>query len=119
MALDNARHRRQLRVKRARGAHVVERERQVVEISRLAVAIPEPREDPEHLEMPLHADEIEPAQKLAGAAAAGPAALQQLGAIAAHPLLHARAWPGDVAILQQRNEVVADGARERILKIDD
>ncbi len=69
--------------------------------------------------MPLHADEIEPAQELPLAAAARPAAFQELLAISAHPALDALPRPTDVAIFQQRNEVVADRPCERILKIDD
>ena len=43
----------------------------------------------------------------------------ELLAIGADPALHARARPVDVAVLEQRHQVVADRAGERVLKIDD
>ncbi len=52
------------RVARAGLAHVVERARQVGQVAGLAVAVPQAAEDAEHLEVPLHADEVEPAQEL-------------------------------------------------------
>ena len=51
--------------------------------------------------------------------AAGPPRAASARAIAAHPVLHALARPGDVAILQQRDEVVADRPAQRVLEIDD
>ena len=45
-------------------AHVFERPRQIGEIAALAVALPETREDAEHLDVPLQPDQVEPAQKL-------------------------------------------------------
>src|SRR5213075_948684 len=64
LLFDEPRKIRELRVTLAGVAHIFERERQVLQISVLAIAIPEPREDAEHLDVPLHADEIEPAQEL-------------------------------------------------------
>ncbi len=119
MPFDDLRQRRKLWISRARAAHVFERERQVCEIARLAVAIPEARKNAEHLDVSLYADEIEPAQELLFAAATGPAALQELRAIAAHPALDAIARPRYVAIFQHRDEVIAHGPRQRVLEIDD
>src|SRR5256885_13897605 len=52
----------ELRVARAGVTHIFERARQVGQVARLAVAIPQAAEDPEHLDVALHADEIEPAR---------------------------------------------------------
>ena len=67
--------------------------------------------------MALHADEIEVAQKQCSWGS-GAAACEELRAITAHPALHACARPADVAVLEQRHEVVADRAAQCVLKID-
>src|SRR5262249_57035219 len=56
--LEKAPERAELGVVRAGLAHVVEHARQIAEVARLAVAVPEAAEDAEHLDVPLHADEI-------------------------------------------------------------
>src|SRR5262245_20460481 len=81
--------------------------------------MPQAAEDAEHLDVTLHADEIEPAQELVLAAADVRAQRAEHAAIAAHPALDALARPADVAILEQRHEVVADRPAQRILEIDD
>ena len=56
----------------------------------------------------------------ASLAPAGPPPARAAGrGYAAHPADHARARPGDVAVLQQRHQVVADRAAQRVLEIDD
>ncbi len=50
---------------RSRIAHIVERQGQVIEITRLAVTPPEAREDTENLDVALNSDQIEPTQELA------------------------------------------------------
>src|SRR5882762_1573353 len=55
----------ELRVPSASVTYVLECQRKVTQVAGLAIPIPQPRKDPEHFDMPLHADEIEPAQKLA------------------------------------------------------
>src|SRR5690348_10603772 len=46
---------------RAHAAHVLPHARQVTEITALAVAVPQPAEDAEHLDVPLQAHQVEPA----------------------------------------------------------
>jgi hypothetical protein len=65
----------------------------------------------------LQADEIEPAEEFPGPGARGEHA--DPPAIGLDPGLDPRARPGDVAVLQQRHEVVADGPGEGILEIED
>ena len=60
----NAASSRKLGVARAGVAHVVERARQIQKVAGLAVAVPQARKYAEHLQVALHADEVEPAQKL-------------------------------------------------------
>src|SRR6185437_16564381 len=99
---------RELRIQAAGLAHVIQRQRQVAQVPRLAVPIPEPRESAEHLDVPLRSDQIEPPQKLRRSAADPTAAGLQQRAIAAHPFQYPRSRPGNVTILEQRHEVVAD-----------
>src|SRR5512146_1229206 len=51
--------RRELAVARARRAKIAHHARHVGEIGALAVAVPEPREDAQHLDLPLHAHPFE------------------------------------------------------------
>src|SRR6187551_3486762 len=81
--------------------------------------MPETREDAEHLDVALHADEIEPAQELVLTVADVRAEIAEHAPVAAHPALDALARPADVAVLEQRHEVVADGPAQRVLEIDD
>ena len=60
---------RQLGIPRTRIPHILERQWQIPQVPRLAVAIPQARKNPEHLDVPLHSDQIEPAQELAIVAA--------------------------------------------------
>ncbi len=112
---------RKLRIQPAGLAHVVERQRQIAQVARLAVPVPEAREDAEHLDVPLHADEIEPAQELR--AALLPARVRRATAAASDsraPSSSTRSrGQRDVTILQQRDEVVADRPAQRVLEVDD
>jgi hypothetical protein len=69
--------------------------------------------------VPLHADQVKPAQELRTAAAAGAAQREQPATIAIHPVHDTLARPGDVAVLQQRHQVVADRPAQGILEVDD
>ena len=94
-----------------------ERERQVVEIARLAVAVPQPREDPRDLQVALHAGEVEPAEKLRSADVDETA---RDGAVvvgtdpAGDPIL----GPAHVDVAQQADEVVGDRTVHRVLEVD-
>src|SRR5688572_4274074 len=100
----------QLLVEPAGVQHVIHDQRQIVQVADLAVAMPEPCEDAQHLDVPLHADEVEPAQELVLAVADVRAESAEHTAVALDPAFHALARPADVAVLEQRHEVVADGA---------
>ena len=109
----------QLRIAPACVADVFESQWQVGEITDLAVAVPQATENAEHLDMALHADEIEPAYELVFAVADIGAEIADHAPVAAQPALDALARPADVAVLEQRNQVVAHWPAQRILKIDD
>lgn len=91
---------------------------QVVEVGALAVAIPQPAEDAEHFEMPLQAHQVEPATE-GGAIDVGEAGGLRALPVGLHPCVNTLFRPGDVTVAQQRDQVVADRATHRILKIDD
>src|SRR5689334_13713313 len=107
---------RKLRVASAGVAHVLERQRQILQITWLAIPIPQAREDPQHLDVALQADQIKPAQELALVATTGPAMRAQQVAIPFDPILDALARPADVAILEQGHQVVPYGSTQSILK---
>src|SRR3569833_510246 len=108
----------ELRISPRSITHILERERQIAQVPRLAVAIPQPRENPEHLDMPLHSNEIEPPHEFSVVATTGPALRSDQVAIADHPLFDALARPADVAILEYGHEVVPDWPAQGILEIN-
>src|SRR5450631_4144068 len=110
--------RRKLGIERASFAQIVERARQIKQVAGLAVAMPEARKYAEHLQMPLHADEIKVAQELSRGSEADPPSCEHR-AIACDPACDARTRPSDVAVLQERYQVIADRTAQRVLKIDD
>ena len=106
-------------VPRAGPAGVLQGARDVREVARLAVAMPEPREDAAHLEVPLHADEVEPAQELLVVPPGGEAGRERAAAVFERPAGHPLLRPGDVAVAQQRDEVVCERPVHRVLEIED
>jgi len=117
--LEHAGKLRKLRVTPARIAHIFECQRQITQVPGLAVPVPQARKYPEHLDVPLQSDQIEPPQELAIVTASRTATRADQVAITADPLLNALARPTDVTILEQGHEVVANGSAQRILEIDD
>src|SRR5450631_984106 len=110
--------RRKLGIERASFAQIVERARQIKQVAGLAVAMPEARKYAEHLQMPLHADEIKVAQELSRGSEADPPSCEHR-AIACDPACDARTRPSDVAVLQERYQVITDRTVQCVLKIDD
>ena len=94
--------------------------RQIAQIAMLAVAIMQAAKNAEHLDVPLHAGEIEPAQKARLIGYLGlPAGVQQALTIIFDPGLDALPVPRDVAVAQQGGQVVGDRTAQRALEIDD
>jgi hypothetical protein len=106
-------------VGRGGGLGIGEHSRQVAQILRLAVAIKEPAENPEHLDVPLQTHEVEPAQELRFARVEFESGAQQLLAILQCPASHPRCGPSDITILEQGHEVVSHRTRDCILEVDD
>src|SRR4030095_16043335 len=92
--------------------HVVKGQWQIGEIADLAVAMPQPAEDAQHLHVALYADKVAPAYELVFTVADIRPQVAQHAPVALHPALHAFARPADVAVLEQRHEVVADGSAQ-------
>jgi len=67
----------------------------------------------------LHADEIDPLDELVRVSTETCTACAQPRVMRPHPCLHARPRPGDVAVLEQRYQVVADGTAQGVLEVDD
>src|SRR5262245_54805012 len=109
----------QLAVTLAHGPHVVQRARNVVQVTRLAIAVPQAREDADRLEMALHAHQVEPAQELALARTDLDACRPGRRTKLQGPCAHSLRWPRDIAVTQQRNEIVGDRSADGVLEIED
>ncbi len=98
---------------------VAERARHVRQVAGLAVAVPQPREDAARLQVPLDAHQVEPAQELRIVGTGRYAGRLRRGAEFERPAHHVGRWPGDVAVAQQRHEVVGERPVHRVLEIED
>ena len=86
--------------------HITERARNVRQIAGFAVAMPQPREDADALEVTLHAHQVEPAQELRVVGTGGtPESTRRSRKRSAHA--RTALGPGHVAVPQQRDQVVA------------
>ncbi len=106
-------------VRRGDLPHVVDHQRQVLQVGGLAVAQVQARKGAQYLDMPLQAHEVEPAQEAVGLDGPGQAAGLQPLSISQRPLLHLRRGPADITVPQQGHQVVADRAQHRVLEVDD
>ena len=79
----------------------------------------QPRKDAADLEVALHAHEVEPAQELRVVAPGVEPRGRARAPITAAPTLDALLRPGDVAVAQQRDEVVGQAAAHGVLEIED
>ena len=99
-------------------AGVFPHQRQVLQVAGLAVAVPEAAEDAQHLDVALQAHQVEGA--LEGFCIGhGDAGGGDFFAVLGGPAFNAFVGPFDVAVAQQRNQVVGDRPAHGVLEIDD
>src|SRR5690606_34564972 len=102
-----------------RATQVAEHPRHVVEVAMLAVTMRQAREDAEHLQLALHAHPFVVAVEVAEVAGHGQPGRPGGFPVAHHPVDLAILGPVDVGIAKQRNEVIGDGAFDRVLEVED
>src|SRR5690606_17896952 len=117
--VDEAREPRERAVAGQRPAQVAQHTRHVVEVAVLAVAMREPGEDAEHLELALHAHPFVVAVEVGEIGRHR----QPRGAggipVANHPVHLALLRPVHVGIPKERDGVVRNGAFDRVLEVED
>ena len=91
----------------------------ILEVPGLAVAIVQPRKYAEHLDVPLQAHEIEPAHELVLIGAQDESGARAAAHDTARPSCVLARRPRDVAIFEQRHQIVGDGTAHGILEIED
>src|SRR5574338_625406 len=116
-AIEQRVQRQKLRIALTYRARVAQKARGVLEISRLAVAIANPREDAQYLEMALQSHPFEVAVKVSEVASDRQTRAARLLPIAHSPVEHLRLVPAHERIPEERDEVIRDGPENRILKI--
>ena len=97
---------------------IAQRARNVRQVAWLAVAVIQAREDAAGLEVALHPHEVEPCQELRLILAHRNAGFQRQRMVALNPILDPRTRPSDVAVAQQRHEIVGHGSKHGILEVD-
>jgi len=98
---------------------VLERARHVRQVAGLAVTVPQAREDAARLEVALHSHQVEPAQELLLVRTHRKPCRVRPAAEIERPADDAVLRPGDVAVPQQRDQVVAERSVDRVLEIED
>eukprot|EP01022_Parablepharisma_sp_SALTPOND_P033110 TRINITY_DN881_c1_g1_i15.p1 TRINITY_DN881_c1_g1~~TRINITY_DN881_c1_g1_i15.p1 ORF type:complete len:1351 (-),score=485.80 TRINITY_DN881_c1_g1_i15:36729-40781(-) len=94
-------------------------QRQVLQVAVLAIAMPQAGEDAQHLEVALQAHPLEVAVEGIDVGRDRQAGAAGLFPVADGPVQHHFLVPLDVGVAQQRDQVIGDGAVDRILEIDD
>src|SRR5690606_37339982 len=92
--------------------------RHVAEVTRLAVAMTEPRENAGGLEVPLHAHELETREELLLAKTAEQLTVER-GEMGQRPVAYPLRGPADVAVLEQGHEIVGERTLDGILEVED
>ena len=110
--------RRELRVPRQHGIEVADEARRIGDVFRFAVAMQQPREDAEHLEVALHADPVDVAPECASVADGQPGC-GGTGVVPVDPGIESCAWPADERVLEQAQHVVRDRSLHGVLEVQD
>src|SRR5207302_10146836 len=92
--------------------------RRVFDVSRLAVAMANARENAEHLQMALQTHPLDVAPEHAEIAVDGQPRATRALPITDRPVEHALLGPADEGILEQTGDVVADRTDHRVLEIE-
>src|SRR5579883_1261809 len=92
--------------------------RKIIQISALAVAIPKAAEDAEHLDVPLQTHQVEPAPpELRIDPCIQYSGFAQSLPVRFSPSINLRVIPRDIAIAQQRDQIVRERALQRVLEV--